>query len=322
MASPDSSPATLSSATPATRVRAIVVTYHPNVETLSALLDAIASQVDGVVLVDNGSAEARSWLVDAARSRGCELMLLEKNVGVAAAHNLGISKARKLGADSVLLLDQDSLPKENMVAALEGAVRDLTRTGELVAAVGPCHVDQRSLAQSPFIRFGFLFNEHLYCPDKSETPFLECDHLITSGTLIPATSLDRIGDLDEDLFVDTVDTEWCFRAQYRGYKLFGVCSAQMTHAVGEKAVGTWVPFADDVVVHGPVRLYYIARNHVLLYKRGYIPRRWVLQDIPRILFKVGLFSTTISPRSRNFAMMIKGLWDGVCGRTGELKPSA
>jgi rhamnosyltransferase len=302
----------------ATRVSAIVVTYHPGTARLAALLDAIAGQVDGVVIVDNGSPEVRAWLVDAARERGCELLLLEKNTGVAAAHNIGIARARALGADSVLLLDQDSLPQENMVAALEGALRELARTGELVAAVGPCHMDRRSRAQSPFIRFGLLFNRHLYCGGKSGDPFIECDHLITSGSLIPAASFDRVGELDERLFVDTVDTEWCFRAQYKGYKLFGVCSAEMGHAVGEGSVATWVPFADDVVVHGPNRLYYIIRNHIILYKRAYIPRRWVFQDFPRILFKAVVFSTAIRPRRANLAMMVRGFWDGVRGSTGAL----
>jgi rhamnosyltransferase len=298
-------------------IKAVVVTYHPNREALSNLLDAIAGQVETVVVVDNASpVDLRKWLLDAGNSRECELLLLDQNLGVAAAHNLGIHRARALGADAVLLLDQDSLPAPDMVAALRAALRSLTEAGESIAAVGPYHVDRRTQEPSPFVRFGILFNRHLYCTGTSSKACIQCDHLITSGTLIPTLALDYVGGLDEGLFVDAVDTEWCFRAISRGCKLYGVCSAHMGHALGEGRVKTWIPFSDDVVVHRPTRLYYIVRNHILLYRRGYTPPRWILQDLPRLLFKAGVFGTTISPRLTNLSMMLKGFWDGVCGRTG------
>ena len=298
------------------QVHAIVVTYHPNRHTLVALLDATERQVDRVLVVDNGSAESQTWLREIGDARGHELLLLDQNVGVAAAHNLGIAKARALGADAVLLLDQDSLPAQDMVRALRQALADLHRSGKVVAAVGPCHVDQRSLVASPFVQFGFLFNTYLYCGPKQGRSFVQCDHLITSGTLIPAASLDAIGGFDEGLFIDNVDTEWCFRAKARGYELFGVCSARMQHALGEALSKTWVPFAHDVVVHRPARLYYIVRNHVLLYRRRYTPNAWIVQDVPRLMFKVVMFATSFSPRLSNLMMMMKGFRDGMRGKTG------
>jgi rhamnosyltransferase len=90
----------------------------------------------------------------------------------------------------------------------------------------------------------------------------------------------------------------------------------MAHSVGEGRVKSWVPLSGEAVVHPPIRLYYILRNHVLLYKRRYIPRRWVLQDIPRILFKTALFSTAIPPRLSNLTMMVRGIRDGILGHTG------
>jgi rhamnosyltransferase len=145
---------------------------------------------------------------------------------------------------------------------------------------------------------------------------IECDHLITSGTLIPLSSLERVGGLDEGLFVDNVDTEWCFRAISKGYKLFGVCSARMSHAVGDALRETWVPYSDEVVIHPPIRLYYIIRNHLLLYGRASTPARWTIQDAPRLVFKAALFTTSISPRLKNLSMIVKGVWDGVRGQTG------
>ena len=272
--------------------------------------------MERVVIVDNGSTELREWLAKEARERSCELVLLDHNAGVAAAHNLGVARARTLGADLLLLLDQDSLPAPGMVPALTNALLDLQRSGEPVGAVGPRHVDQKSRAESPFVRFGFLSTKHFYCGGDQKSGFIECDHLITSGTLIPASVLDRIGGLDEGLFIDNVDTEWCFRAKSTGYKLFGVCSAHMLHAIGDSSVKIWLPLADRVVVHRPPRLYYIVRNHVLLYGRRHTPGAWIVQDVPRLIFKFVVFATSVSPRFLNLIMMMKGLRDGIRGKTG------
>jgi len=297
------------------RIAAVIVTYHPEPARLSALLDVIGSQVESVIIVDNGSPGMADWLGESAGARGCGLELLERNTGVAAAHNVGIAKARLARADAVLLLDQDSLPAANMVAELRRAFVALTTAGEVVGAVGPRQIDERTGHHAPFVRFGFVRNDHLTC-DKPHSTTIRCDHLITSGTLVPMTVLDAVGGMDEALFVDNVDTEWCFRVMSKGYGLFGVCTAAMTHTVGDEIASIRTPFVRDVVVHRPVRLYYIMRNHLLLYGRRDTPARWVLQDVPRLIFKSVVFATAIQPRLANLSMIIKGIQDGIRGKTG------
>jgi rhamnosyltransferase len=299
----------------ADHIFAIVVTYNPQRGKLELLLDAIASQVEKVIVVDNGTTSGKSWLTEIGERSGREILALDGNCGVAAGHNLGIARARELGADAVLMLDQDSLPAANMVAELRKALVALSGSGRLVAAVGPAHFD-RGGAQSPFLRFGFARNQHLYCGSAPNDEAVQCDHLITSGTLVPINVFGAVGVLEDALFIDNVDTEWCFRAIDKGYSLFGVCAARMSHSVGDALVETWVPYADPVVVHSPIRLYYIFRNHLLLYGRRYTPMRWKLQAAPRLLFKALVFTTSVSPRSTNLSMILEGLRDGARGKTG------
>lgn len=297
-------------------VHAIVVTYFPRRAALTALLEAIRPQVEGVIIVDNGSEKARDWLRELSAPPRCELVELERNLGVAAAHNQGIERARALGSEFVLLFDQDSLPAPDMVAELTRALVELAAAGERVAAVGPCYVDRRTGRQSPFVRFGFLANEHLYCNASSVGSRIRCDHLITSGSLIPLSVIEQIGPLDTGLFIDNVDTDWCFRALAKGYALYGVCSAVMNHGVGDALIEGWGPFSHRVVVHAPLRLYYIMRNHILLYGRSYTPFRWTLQDLPRLFFKAAVFATSVPPRLKNSSMIVKGIRDGLSGKTG------
>ncbi|HEY1589051.1 MAG TPA: glycosyltransferase family 2 protein, partial [Rhodanobacter sp.] len=215
------------------------------------------------------------------------------------------------GYGYVLLLDQDSQPGEGMVASLLQALQMLAATNQ-VAAVGPRFHDMREDRDAPFVRIGFPLNRKLWCDSVSQ--HIACDFLISSGALIPLAVLDRVGPMNAGLFIDNVDLEWGFRARAQGYALYGVCAATMHHRLGDARRA--LPFGSQVVVHGPLRLYYMMRNRLLLYRMPHTPRLWIAQDMPRVLGKLFLFSVLIGPRLRNLRCMWRGLRDGLHGRDG------
>ncbi|GAA0238482.1 glycosyltransferase family 2 protein [Rhodanobacter caeni] len=292
----------------------VVVSYRPEPEAIARLVDAVAPQVGAVVLVDNASdGEWKQALARRLSAQGGALLSQAHNLGLAAAQNIGIAWAREHGYREVLLLDQDSEPGEGMVAALRGALRELSAVGP-VAAVGPRFHDAREHRDAPFVRISFPLNRKLWC--DGSTPTIACDFLISSGMLVPLAVIDRVGAMDAALFIDNVDLEWSFRARAQGYALHGVCAATMHHRLGD-ARGA-LPFGlGQVVVHGPVRLYYMMRNRVRLYRIAHTPRAWIAQDVPRVAVKLFLFGVLIGPRRRNLRCMLRGLLDGMRGRQGE-----
>lgn len=294
-------------------VCAVIVSYHPEVATLRRLLDTLLPQVGAAVVVDN-SASGNWQQALAAEMLGHDGALLAQphNAGLAAAQNIGIDWARMHGFHHVLLLDQDSDPGPGMVASLLAALQQLSAAGA-VAAVGPRFHDLREQRYAPFVRIGFPFNRKLWC--DGGTRHVACDFLISSGTLIPMAVLDQVGSMNAGLFIDNVDMEWCFRVCAHGYVLYGVCSATMSHRLGDTRHA--LPFGTgNVVVHGPLRLYYMMRNRLLLYRMPHTPRAWIAQDVPRLLVKLLLFGVLIGPRARNLRFMLRGLWDGVRGCDG------
>jgi rhamnosyltransferase len=290
----------------ATSVCAIAVTYHPEPAALRALAAQVRPQVDALLVIDNASGDGAPAGIDAT------VLTQSVNVGLAAAQNIGIAWAREHGHTHVLLLDQDSTPGDGMVDALLGALTALASVGHRVGAVGPRFHDPREARDAPFVRVAFPISEKIWC---GEEPYVRCDFLIASGALIPLAVLDDVGELDAGLFIDSVDLEWSFRARARGYELFGVCAATMVHRLGDDRRPVLFGLR-QVVTHGPVRLYYIMRNRVLLYRLRPTPRAWIAQDIVRIPFKFFLFAVLIGPRRRNVRFMVRGLADGVRGRRG------
>jgi rhamnosyltransferase len=282
------------------------------------MLAALVPQVDSVVVVDDGSGpDELAWLRAEWRAGRIELLELGENCGIAAAHNRGIEHARRLAATHVLLMDQDSEPAPGMVAILLAECDKLERTGMRVGAIGPRYRDPRQDKAAPFIQLRLGRNAHVY-PVAGDTRPVPVGFLIASGSLIPISTLDAIGGMEERLFIDYVDLEWCFRASAAGYGLYGAPAAELHHRQGDAVVRLRWLRGRTVVCHSPLRLYYTMRNRLALYVRRYAPKRWIAKDACQLLLKVAVFSLFVPPRRKNAVMMLRGLWHALRGRFGKI----
>ena len=224
-----------------------------------------------------------------------------------------------MGAGAVLLLDQDSLPRDDMVANLDQALNDQRQLGIRVAAVGARYLGTDVGHPSYFVQFGRLRFSRCYC-GAHQTELIPADMLISSGTLFSREALETVGLMDADLFIDHLDTEWFLRAQAAHWKSFGVCTALMDHGLGERTARFWLGRWRYLPVHQPFRYYYIYRNSVLLWRRAYPSQRWKLTDMLRLTKMFFVFGLFVGNRIKNFQMMIRGLRDGFRGRAGPLRP--
>lgn len=296
-------------------IHAIVVSFNPELDVLRREFELVAPQVDKIWLLDNASSNALApWIKGLGLGGKLELIQLAANLGLGAAQNMGVQRARNAGATHVLILDQDSEPMPDMVQRLLQACDDLQSSGVPVAAVAPVYADSATGPASGFVRLGWLdFKKQVALPGQS---VVEADFVISSGSLIPVSVLDDIGPMDESLFIDHVDTEWCLRAQSKGYRLFGVPAARMVHTLGDKRTRIWFLRWRNVAYHAPFRYYYIFRNSFLLQKREYMPVKWRVAELLRcfkVMFFYGLFS---KERMKCLHMMGNGIVDGFRGVTG------
>ncbi len=294
-----------------TIVVGVVVTYDPDRQRLQALLQAVGPQVARVVLVDNGSGEDRiAWMRALTDSR-VSLVELGSNQGIAAAQNVGISQARAGGCSHVLLLDHDSVPAETMVRELLHAVETVRPSGRGIGAVGPRYLDDLLDNPPPFIRVRGLRVER--CPCPTDDTIVEVDYLIASGSLIPMATLDAVGPMAEDLFIDYVDIEWGLRARQLGFQSYGVCAARMAHDLGDAPLSF---LGRKLPVRSPLRHYYHFRNAAWLYRSGNLPRHWKFADGLRLLLRFGFYALFAIPRRQHVRMMSRGIADGLRGRLG------
>jgi rhamnosyltransferase len=296
----------------------VVVTYEPDLAKLDVLLSALRQQLTKVVVVDNGSSLDIEQSISAAlRSDAwCQVVRQHSNLGIAAAQNIGIELARKAGAAFVILFDQDSEPAPDMVQNLLDVATAQSLMGVSVAAVGPRYTDERQDNPPPFIRIRGISVERQAC--DSESSVVEVDYLIASGSLIPMATLDAIGPMREDLFIDYVDIEWGLRAKMAGFQSFGVCGAKMRHDLGNEPIDF---FGRKIPLHSPLRHYYHFRNAVRLYCETGLPLNWKIADGWRLFLKYGAYTLLAKPRHQHWWMMSLGIVHGLRGRMGKLGQS-
>ena len=285
------------------QVCAIVITYHPD-EALPDRLDRLRPQVQGVIIVDNGSTEAeRQMLRGLAANPAVEVIFNGENLGVARALNIGLQRAAALGYVSVLLLDQDSCVAKDMIETLLAAQASFPDTGRLAV-------------------IGSGFSEVKPSPHIGSSPpgdvWVEVQSTITSGSLLPMAAYSAIGPFREELFIDHVDTDYCLRARAKGYRVIKTRKELMSHAIGSPTRHSMLWAKKWTTNHSPDRRYYFARNDtVMLREYGtHGTAGWAWKSFCRSLRQCKRIALYEEGKAAKIGAVMHGWWDGMRGRLG------
>jgi rhamnosyltransferase len=285
-------------------VCAITVAFHPDAD-FPARSARILREVGALVIVDNGSNDAeRSMLRDLASNPLITLLSNAENVGIARALNMGIRQADTLGFKWALLLDQDTSLDEGTVQtliAVSAAFPDRDRLG----VIGSGYREVNSPPPEPHEQIG---------GDDWE----EVESVITSGSLIPLKAHAVIGAFREEFFIDFVDTEYCFRARAKGYRVIRTRRPIMSHAIGAISRHKILWMEKWTFNHSAARRYYIARNDTVMLREfgHYRHGLWALKSFGRCLRLCKRIALYEEMKVQKIIAIGQGWWDGVRGHMG------
>lgn len=297
-----------------TKVIAIVITFNPNLSILKEQWASIKPQVDAVIYIDNGSDNSstiKNFLDQIAADGGCIYSRFNsENRGIGFAQNQGIALAQQLVFDFVLLLDHDSVLKDNFTNRLINEYKNLQNSGFKIAAVGPVYINENTSERYPISRYIGPFIKRIY---PNEHVYVEASFLIASGSLIPLSIISEVGPMNEDLFVDYVDIEWSFRARKHGYHLYAITSALMHHQIGDRRISV---LGRKISVHSPVRRYFLARNSIFMIKSPYIAAGYKLRELIFNVLRIAIFFFIFRNRIEYLKFSVLGVIDGLKGKFG------
>jgi rhamnosyltransferase len=291
----------------AEQVCAVVVSFHPEAD-VAENLRALGGQVQGLVVIDNGSTASELSMLEGAIAEFAESALAEvirngTNLGIAAALNEGVRWAARRGFEWVMLFDQDSAVTPGYVAAMMAAFAR-SEFGERLAILVPRYVDRRS-------------GSTLEAP-RGKTKGLEA--ATTSGSLMQVKVFEKAGWFAEELFIDGVDYEYSLRVRRLGYGIEECAGAELLHSPGTPTWHTVLGKRFQVANYSPVRRYYQERNKV------WVTRRYWRDFLPFCLGQFGISLKDLvkilvaeTDKGRKCRFFFRGIWDGWGERMGKLE---
>lgn len=265
----------------------IVILYNPSEEIIHRLCRYNAE----MIIVDN-TPEVNITYSDRLNAKFRYISLAD-NRGIACAQNVAIQKAKELGFDYVIFFDQDSEYDIAFVEKMIEEYKEIKRQDPFIATLGPAVVDKDT---------NLLYKSE----SSSDKLFSKVETVISSGSVVETAVFDVVGGLEERLFIDLVDHEWCWRAKSFGYNCYQTSRVVLPHKVGNCSKTF---FGYPIILSSPIRYYYKYRNFIWMLSRRYVPLRWKINGLIRKI--VELFCVPVLAKDfRICRYMLKGIKDG------------
>jgi rhamnosyltransferase len=276
----------------------VLVLYKPNLNLLGKVLDSTKKQVNHIFISDNSPSYPLTSLI--TESESLTYRKMPYNVGIAAAQNVGIKYFLAKGFTHVLFLDQDSIMGQNLMEHLLTGLAHLENKNIPIGGIGPRSFNRQN---------GQDYRGKIKKGKPLTNDLTEVTEIISSASLIPLKHFTEVGLLDESLFIDGVDSEWCWRAKDRkGLRFFIAEKARLSHSLGE---GDRRFLLCNVVIPTPFRIYYQYRNWLILCKKRYVPFYWKCSNGFKFFLKLFYFPLFVKPRKEYLKRIVKGIKNGL-----------
>ncbi len=286
-------------------VSAVIITFNPNINDLQKLLQSLEPQVEKIIIVDNGSGNTDCFSL----FKNVELIKLGENKGIAEATNIGLKRAIEIKADFAILSDQDSVYPSDYIENFLKLRKFYYEKN--IAVYAPVFYDKVSKSIKPIYvkKFGFIQKQS----QKNKEQFVY--QAIASGMIINISALQTVGFMNENLFIDCVDFEWCWKIQYCRYKILSSKSLKLIHSLGDKNSKI---LHRNISVHSLQRYFYITRNTAYLSCHcPYIALTVKIQLFFKAVIYVIGYSALSKEHLYTFKILIRGFLYGIKSKLGK-----
>ncbi len=288
------------------RVVVVVLNWRALRETLACLRGLKQQDYEefAVVVVDNGSDDGSPAALRAAVP-WAEVIETGRNLGYAGGNNVGLRRALALGAEFVLILNNDTILPPDLLRKLVAAAEAHPQAGMF----GPTiyYADRPSLIWSAGGRLDRR-DGRTWMLTEATTEVRRVDFLSGCALFARRAVLEEAGLLDEDFFLYYEDVEWGVRAARHGFVSLHLPQVMLWHAIPR-----------DGRESSPMVHYFMTRNRYLFLRRSGAPwqaqARALLEDLRLIAVWTVRRRWRRTKRAQRRARLL-GLRDAFLGRWG------
>jgi len=273
------------------KVAVIITNWNGKVNTEQCIISLKTQTYQNywIIVVDNASTDDS---VAYLKEKFHDIVILKnkENLGWTGGCNTGINYAMKSNADYFFILNNDITLDENVI---EGLVK-IAESNDNIGIIGPRirSASNHEIILSPGINRNYRTLKLKYSEGVDNGQYTEIkdvNWIDDMTALIKKELIENIGVYDVQYFMYAEDSDLCYRATNKGYKIFYIPYLTAYHiehgSTGEK-------FNSFIA-------YYVIRNYILFMRKYYSKRHFII-IIPFIFAMLIVNSIT---------SILKGQWD-------------
>lgn len=274
------------------KIIGVVTTYFPDLKKLQANISTYLEQLDELLIWENTPPEKSRVAAFFEGQKKIIVCTTGENKGIAKALNTAAQWAIDHDYEYVLTMDQDS----------SFSPGDFPKYLDIIS-----QNDQTDIG--------------LWTPAYKNTgtsELLKKEITMTSGSVIKTSVIQDCGFFLEELFIDLVDSEYCFRIRNKHYWIIQVSPIVLNHQLGYKKVNK---LGITTINYSALRTYYIVRNWFLVYDR--YPHQLLATCGPKSKFyKYTLFYRFVkiilfeNHKIAKLKALLLGIYHGLSGKSG------
>ncbi|WP_461450615.1 glycosyltransferase family 2 protein [Mucilaginibacter sp.] len=324
------------------KISVLTVTYGDRWQFLSRVIELMLGygQVGNIIVVNNASTYNVSQKVAELNDSRITVINSEENLGSAGGYKAAIKYAfEHTNSDLFFLLDDDNLPRENVIP-------DLLKNWEIIAGANNkkaffCLREDRAkhvkitqgedpyryyLVPNNFLGFSVFnilknqvnkLNDKL---NKSDTPQQPATipYAPYGGMFMHRELIADIGYPNEDMYLYVDDSEYTYRITQNGGKIWIIPQCRIVDIDKSQGIGyKKKPFHSALLDQWNFRIYYHIRNRMYFYSQVAVKSK-LLFSINKALYLGYLKAVSlISSKQKEYKKLLGAVNDGLSGNLGK-----
>src|SRR3990172_8028667 len=213
-----------------------------------------------IIVVDNGSKENSPDIIN-EKYKDVILIKNKENLGFAEGNNVGIRYALSKDAKYIWLLNNDTVVDQNALTAMIEIGESIPECGIMGSKIYYYDKPELIWFAGATINWKKAISNHIGQNQKDSPQYdilHEMERVTGCSMLVKKEVCERIGLMDDSLFLYAEELDWCVRARKAGYKILYVPSSIIYHKV---SISTGKDF--DIVFN-----YFNTRNFLYVIKKN------------------------------------------------------
>jgi rhamnosyltransferase len=222
------------------KILGVITSFYPDIDELERNINSFLPEIEHLIIWENTPKEKSyiQQLIERLKSTKVEVRTTGENEYLAVPFNLCARFALENSFTHLLTMDQDSCFSNDHFKKYIAEIQNLKLND--VAAFGP--------------------NSSSREQQKNQ----EVDHIFISGAIYPLDVFFELKGFNEELVIDAIDTEYCFRAKENNYVIIVFQNVNLEHNMGYR-YKHWTGLT--LVPYSAQRTYYFIRNSLWLWAR-------------------------------------------------------